>query len=59
MADETEHHTLRGHPDRVNAVAVTADGRRAVSASEDGTLKVWDLASGARKLAPSVAIPTG
>lgn len=26
MADETEHHTLRGHPDRVIAVAVTADG---------------------------------
>ena len=31
----------------VNAVAVTADGQRAVSASWDHTLKVWDLASGA------------
>ena len=31
----------------VNAVAVTADGRRAVSASWDHTLKVWDLATGA------------
>jgi WD40 repeat protein len=29
------------------AVAVTADGRRAVSASDDQTLKVWDLDSGA------------
>ena len=29
------------------AVAVTADGRQAVSASEDGTLKLWDLARGA------------
>ena len=29
------------------AVAVTPDGRHAVSASEDQTLKVWDLASGA------------
>ena len=28
------------------AVAVTADGRRAVSASGDTTLKVWDLESG-------------
>lgn len=31
---------------RVIAVAVTPDGRRAVSASRDGTLKVWDGASG-------------
>jgi WD40 repeat protein len=30
----------------VNAVAVTPDGRRAVSASADGTLKVWELESG-------------
>jgi WD40 repeat protein len=29
-----------------NRVAVTADGKRAVSASEDKTLKVWDLDSG-------------
>jgi WD40 repeat protein len=27
-------------------VAVTADGKRAVSASRDHTLKVWELASG-------------
>jgi WD40 repeat protein len=27
-------------------VAVTPDGRRAVSASSDQTLKVWDLESG-------------
>ena len=27
-------------------MAVTADGRRAVSASRDNTLKVWDLESG-------------
>ena len=28
------------------AVAVTPDGQRAVSASDDKTLKVWDLESG-------------
>jgi WD40 repeat protein len=38
--------TLEGHSWAVNGVAVTPDGRRAVSASEDTTLKVWDLDSG-------------
>jgi hypothetical protein len=35
--------TLTGHSRGVMAVAVTPDGRRAVSASSDHTLKVWDL----------------
>ena len=38
--------TLTGHSDIVLRVAVTPDGRRAVSASQDRTLKVWDLESG-------------
>lgn len=37
---------LRGHQDIVYSVAITPDGKRAVSASSDRTLKVWDLASG-------------
>ena len=37
---------LEGHSDDVKGVAVTADGKRAVSASRDGTLKVWDLDTG-------------
>ena len=37
---------LQGHADAVTACAVTADGRRMVSASMDGTLMVWDLESG-------------
>ena len=38
--------TLEGHTDGVNGVAVTADGRWVVSASEDNALMVWDLGSG-------------
>jgi WD40 repeat protein len=38
--------TLVGHSDSVSDVAMSADGRIAVSASWDNTLKVWDLESG-------------
>ena len=38
--------TLSGHTGAVQAVAVTPDGRQAVSGSGDNTLRVWDLASG-------------
>ena len=38
--------TLEGHSVHISAVAVTPDGRRVVSASEDHTLKVWDLDTG-------------
>jgi WD40 repeat protein len=37
---------LAGHSAEVLGVAVSADGRRAVPASLDKTLKVWDLESG-------------
>ena len=33
-------------PTGVTACAVTPDGRRVVSASDDNTLKVWDLETG-------------
>ena len=38
--------TLEGHASVVTAVAVTPDGHRAVSASRDRTLRVWDLERG-------------
>jgi WD40 repeat protein len=40
--------TLEGHTGRVRAVAVTPDGRRALSgsSSSDYTLRLWDLESG-------------
>jgi len=41
-----ELRTLAGHTGWVNGVAVSGDGRRAISASSDQTLKVWDVESG-------------
>src|SRR5262249_12682908 len=38
---------LRGHTRVVRAMAFTPDGRRLVSASEDGTARVWDTRIGA------------
>ncbi|MEC4984636.1 MAG: NB-ARC domain-containing protein, partial [Oscillatoria sp. PMC 1076.18] len=38
--------TLTGHRDMVRAVAIAPDGKQAVSASDDNTLKLWDLATG-------------
>ncbi len=38
--------SLEGHTGWVWAVAVTPDGRYALSGSDDGTVKVWDLESG-------------
>ncbi|WP_437553969.1 AAA family ATPase [Sorangium sp. So ce367] len=41
-----EERTLRGHSSAVTACALTHDGLRIVSTSDDNTLKVWDLATG-------------
>jgi len=39
-------HTLEEHTGWVKAVAVTPDGDKAISASDDGTLRIWDLSKG-------------
>jgi len=38
--------TLEGHTSSVSAVAVTLDGKHAISGSDDNTLRVWDIESG-------------
>jgi hypothetical protein len=37
---------IRGHNDRVDSVAFDPDGRRIVTGSDDGTVRVWDTQSG-------------
>jgi pre-rRNA-processing protein IPI3 len=39
--------TLRGHTSTINALAVCHDGLQVISASDDGTARVWDARSGA------------
>lgn len=38
--------TFSEHPKQVNAVALTPDGRRVLSASHDGTIRAWDPDTG-------------
>ena len=37
---------MKGHVDTVRSLAVSADGKRVVSGSDDMTVRVWDLATG-------------
>jgi WD40 repeat protein/tRNA A-37 threonylcarbamoyl transferase component Bud32 len=38
--------TMRGHVGGVNRVVFTPDGKRIISGGEDGTIRVWDIATG-------------
>jgi WD40 repeat protein len=41
------HRQLRGHSGQVNVAAYSPDGTRVLTASDDGTARIWDAASGA------------
>src|SRR5580704_9875249 len=40
-----ERHSRNAHQGRVRSLSVAPDGNRLVSGSEDGTIKIWDLAN--------------
>jgi WD40 repeat protein len=42
--------TLRGHTARVHQVAVSPDGTRIATSSDDGTVRLWDSATGEERL---------
>lgn len=46
MSTDREIRVLEGHQDRVTSVVTAANGRWAMSGSEDRTARWWDLASG-------------
>ncbi len=45
---------LQGHTGLVKAIRFMPDGRKLVSASSDGTIRVWDLLTGQHKSSQSV-----
>ena len=45
LAQATATPSLKGHTACILKVVVTADGKRAITASVDGSLRVWDLRS--------------
>jgi WD40 repeat protein len=44
----TQLYTYRGHIDRVSAVQWSPDGKFIASASDDGTMQIWDATTGRR-----------
>ena len=38
--------TLKAHTDRVNSMGYSPDGKTLASGCDDGTIKLWDVATG-------------
>ena len=47
---------LRGHDDRIFALAVAPDGEAVMTTGQDGTVRVWDLDTGQERVALSTGI---
>jgi WD40 repeat protein len=52
-----ELHTLKGHGNGVRSVAFAPDGKHLVTGSHDGTVRVWDTATGKELL--KITVPRG
>ena len=50
--------TLRGHADSVSGVAYSGDGSRVVSSSDDGTVRLWDVAA-EKEIEPRLTLDGG
>ena len=46
MSSDQSYMTLRGHTGGVWGVAISPDGKRVASCSDDSTIKVWDAVTG-------------
>ena len=55
IPDRTLNLTLKGHTDKVNALALTCDGKMLASGSDDGTIQLWDISIGL----PTLSLPAG
>jgi WD40 repeat protein len=49
--------TLKGHTDGVTSASFSTDGSRLVTASHDGTAKVWDASPPSRDFLPKGTAP--
>jgi WD40 repeat protein/serine/threonine protein kinase len=43
LASGSEHRRLKGHTDTINSVAISPDGLRVASGSNDSTIRIWAL----------------
>ena len=49
LTTRTQLRELTSHGDRVESVAISADGLRAITGGQDGKMRVWDLTTGTQQ----------